>query len=354
MYLRVLENEVRNARPNAVRRAEFEASHIEIRMFNTGHGEAVLLVFDNGRAWLIDSGCSNHPRRNGILGQRLINYLEQNSLTLETIIPSHPHIDHAGAFETILLSNSSSISNSLSIYRSDVSNWHSTSGWRKRFRDAINARINSGKIVNEIKLKNAHRELNISAGVTAHLFAGSGEGFYTSVFVQIRYHDARILFTGDAHCEYEIELLQAFGEQDFRADVLKVTHHGSSSGTATSVVNAIRPGIAIVSTGDDSGHRLEQDTLDRLGGHSGPPGPGARSIRSVFETVVDGDIILRTDGRPYIGVDSFTKWNLILLVDLQMILALKSNRLMMLTMSEQLALTRHVTRIILIFAYELR
>lgn len=301
MYLRVLENEVRNARPNAARRAEFEASHIEVRMFNTGHGEAVLVVFDNDCAWLIDSGCSNHPRRNEILGQQLISYLEQHSLTLETIVPSHPHIDHAGAFETILQSNSSQIASPLSIYRSDDSSWHSNNSWKIRFRDAITARRNAGNVVNEIALTNAHRELNISAGVTAHLFAGSGDGPYTSIFVQIRYRDARILFTGDAHCKYEIELLQAFGEQDFRGDVLKVTHHGSSSGTATSVVNAIRPGIAIVSTGDDSGHRLEQDTLNRLGGHSGPPGPGARGIRSVFETVVDGDIILRTDGRPYIS-----------------------------------------------------
>lgn len=140
--------------------------------------------------------------------------------------------------------------------------------------------------------------MNISGGVTAHLFAGSGDGPYTSIFVQIRYRDASLLFTGDAHCEYEMELLEAFGDQDFRANMLKVTHHGSSSGTATRVINAIRPGIAIASTGHDSGQR---DTLDRLGGHSGLPGPGARDVRSVFETVVDGDIILRTDGRPYLG-----------------------------------------------------
>ena len=109
------------------------------------------------------------------------------------------------------------------------------------------------------------------------------------------------MFTGDAHCGYEVDLLDDFGDVQFRADVVKVTHHGSSSGTAIRVINAIKPGIAIASTGDDSGHRLERDTLDRLGGHSGLPGPGARDVRSVFETIIDGDIILRTDGRPYIG-----------------------------------------------------
>ncbi len=69
-----------------------------------------------------------------------------------------------------------------------------------------------------------------------------------------------------------------------------MTHHGSSSGTARVIVDAVRPGIAVASTAPDGGHRLEMDTLARLGGP-----------RAVFETLVDGDIILRADGRGYGG-----------------------------------------------------
>ena len=67
-----------------------------------------------------------------------------------------------------------------------------------------------------------------------------------------------------------LKLLDAFGEEDFRTDLLKVTHHGSSSGTAKIVVKAIKQGIAIASTAEDGGHRLEKDTLKRLGGHGKP------------------------------------------------------------------------------------
>jgi len=49
--------------------------------------------------------------------------------------------------------------------------------------------------------------------------------------------------------------------------------------------------MAIASTSEDDGHRLEQDALDRLGGLGQP--------RRVFETLVDGDIVVRTDGRGY-------------------------------------------------------
>ena len=289
MFLRVLEDRTRNARPGKARRTEFEASHLEVRMFNIGHGEAILLIFDDGRAWLMDCGTNSQPR-NKRLGEHIIDYLEERDLVLDTVLSSHPHFDHAGAVETILDSSSSHIASPVSIYRSDVDEWRSTSGWRSRYQEAVTAR---GDGVTETALRDAHREVSISDGVDAHLFVGSGEGYYTSLFAQIRYRDARLLFTGDADCGYEIELLNAFGEEDFRANVLKVTHHGSSSGTAKQVLKRIRPGIAIASTGDDEGHRLEQDTLARLGSRPGP--------RRVFETVVDGDIILQTDGRPYRG-----------------------------------------------------
>jgi len=72
-----------------------------------------------------------------------------------------------------------------------------------------------------------------------------------------------------------------------------VTHHESSSGTARTIVEAAKPGIALASTADESGHTLEGDTLGRLGGRPGP--------RAIFETLVDGDIILRTDGAEYRG-----------------------------------------------------
>ncbi len=290
MFLRVLDGEARNARPNAARRAQFEATYIEVRMFHVGHGEAILIDFDGERAWLIDGGCSNGDPRNRRLGELIVEYLEDRNLTLEALIPSHPHKDHAGAIATILNSGSSSIPASITLYRSDDASWHLDRVWLGEFWDAIvEADV-------EVALRNARREIAVTPDITAVFFAGSGDGPYTSLFLQLRYHDARLLFTGDAHCGYEVELLDRFGAEDFRGDVLKVTHHGSSSGTAIRALEATRPGIAIVSTGEDGGHRLERDTKDRLLEFEVD---GEIRPRRVFETVVDGDIVVRTDGVPY-------------------------------------------------------
>lgn len=143
----------------------------------------------------------------------------------------------------------------------------------------------------EVKLKNSDSEVKLANGVKVRLLAASGARVYTSVFLHFRFHNARLLFTGDSKFAYEKDLLNMFGKQSFRADVLKVTHHGSSTGTAKDFVKAVQQGIAIASTTKDPDHRLEKDVVKRLGGLGRP--------RRVFETAVHGDIILRTDGKRY-------------------------------------------------------
>lgn len=295
MFLKVVEDEARNARPNAARRMQFEDSHLEIRMFNVDEGEAILVAFDNERAWLIDGG-ANSVQNNIDLGQGLIEYLEGDPpLRLEAIVASHPHRDHAGAFTTILGLGSPQFAPIITFYRSGTAAWQKDPIWLTNLRSEVATGQTAGEVVETI-ITNDRQVVNVTDGVEAHLFSGSGSGKLVSLFVQLRYRDARLLFTGDAKCDYESDLLQTFGEDDFRADVLKVTHHGSSSGTAKRVVDAVRPGIAIASTANSGGHRLERDTLCRLGGR---PAQDRPRTRHVFETHVDGDIILRTDGRPY-------------------------------------------------------
>lgn len=289
MWIRALESEALSAQPGATRQASFAASNLEVRMFNVGEGEAILVVFPGRRTWLIDGGCTNSFVPNAQLGHLLVGYLEDHDLMLEACVASHPHVDHAGALATLLTSGSPALAPKVTVYRGAVA-WTGAGKWLERYKQAISA---LGSAVGEVALANAHREVVIANGVVAHLFAGSGAGPYTSLFLQLRFHSARLLFTGDAQCPYELELLHAFGEADFRADMLKITHHGSSSGTAAPIVAAVKPAFAIASTAQDDGHRLEQDTFERVLGQG--------QKRRVFETLVDGDIIIRTDGQPYRG-----------------------------------------------------
>ncbi len=283
MFYKVTPGRLEEAAPTSARKASFDASHLEVRMFNVGEGECILVAFPNGRAWIVDCGSGNSSTGdNQRLGTAVGAYLLERGLKLEALVPSHPHIDHAGGYR-FLLQAKPLLAPKVWLFRGNES-WDTGSGWIAGLDDATAALPS----FEEVALEDSERVFVIEKDVTAHLFAGTGDAAYTSVWLHIRYHEARLLFTGDVHCPYERRLLGLFADYDFGSDLLKITHHGSSSGTGAGFLERVRQGLSIASTASDDGHRLEQDTLDRLGGLGQP--------RRVFETHVDGDIVILTDG----------------------------------------------------------
>ena len=126
-----------------------------------------------------------------------------------------------------------------------------------------------------------------------------------SVFLLLHHQDAWFLFTGDAKKSYEDALLPAIQGKTNRIQVLKITHHGSSSGTSPNLVSRLRPSLAVSSSvQSDPKHRLEDDVRARLltckvyatdedWEEKGRPKPPRR-----------GDVTIRTGGeaRPIGGV----------------------------------------------------
>lgn len=296
MYYQILPDEARVVHPSQARLNAFAARHLEIRMFHVGHGECILVVFPNDNCWLVDCGNGTRSGSNQALARNVVNYLVSNGLQLTAIIPTHPHSDHAMAFTTILNDPSPNIANRLTIYRSNDPGWFDrTRQWLPPYHRAVAA------FGDEQVLEDERINQPIAQNIRAQLFAGSvGRRFYISIFMQLRFHDARILFTGDAYKPYEIDLRDGFGAQYFSADVLKITHHGSEDGTDEGVLRNIRPGIAIASTGRGAGHRLERITRANIRrGH--PLVRVYETYRDQQQLVNEQDIILTTDGLPING-----------------------------------------------------
>jgi len=256
-------------------------------MFNVGEGECILVAFPNDLAWIVDCGSGNFNNGdNKRLGTLLAGYLRGRDLKLQAMVPTHPHIDHAGAYRWLLEAGPPLAPKVWQFQGTEA--WDTGAKWMSEL-DTATAAL---RAFEEVRLEDSHRVFEIDDDIAVHLFAGAhANDGYQSVWLHIRYHEARLLLTGDVECPYEKRLMDLFGEHDFGSEFLKITHHGSSSGTSKTFIKRVQPGLSIASTAMDDGHRLERDTLARLGGLGRP--------RRVFETHVDGDIIVLTDGHSF-------------------------------------------------------
>lgn len=107
-----------------------------------------------------------------------------------------------------------------------------------------------------------------------------------SLVLLVTYHRARFLLAGDVSAEAEHRIVRA--HQDIQADVLKVSHHGSASGTSDRWLNAVRPRLAVISVGKRNpfGHP-DPRVLARL----------QRRNITVLRTDQVGAVTITSDGR---------------------------------------------------------
>ena len=73
-----------------------------------------------------------------------------------------------------------------------------------------------------------------------------------------------LLVTGDIDQEGEKELLQEEGDKAFKADILKVAHHGSKYSSSDEFLDAVAPGIAVIQVGKNNYGHPTPEVLEKL------------------------------------------------------------------------------------------
>ena len=246
------------------------SAQVKVHFIDVGQGDCTL-VMSHGEAMLIDSGERDDS-------DRVIKYLKEQGITkLSCIIVTHPHTDHMGempdilkAFKTdkfIMPKVPDNMVPTIMRYEKMLKqiknqgleiSWSSNSEFR--LGDAV---------INTYTPKGQFEELND----------------YSTV-VKISCGSRKFLIMGDTEKEEESDLLaQKF---DFRADVLKVPHHGSYKGSTSELLKAVGAQYAVICCGknNDYGHPHDS-TLKRI----------KKFISSVYITKDNGDIVFTTDGK---------------------------------------------------------
>jgi competence protein ComEC len=229
---------------------------LEAWFLDVGQGDAALLRFPSGRAWLVDCGPRSQTSDAG--ARVVLPALRTLGIrSLDAVVVTHPDMDHAGGLDTLI--GALPIGRVLvpaAGYPDTPAHWTGTL-----------ARLSAKGIpVREI---GAGQRLSYGDGVRSTVLApGRGEAPSTngaSVVLRTEYGRSSMLLAGDA--EFWSERHQLQDGARLSADLLKVGHHGSRTSSGPEWLNAVHPGLALLSTGafNRYGHP-SPEFLERLRG----------------------------------------------------------------------------------------
>ena len=244
---------------------------VELCAFDVGQGDSLFLQTKNGRQWLVDGGPSS------VVLSRLGAKIPPWDRTIDGIILTHPHADHLVGLISVLDRYEVG-----EIIATDVRYDSPLAGV---FEDAAeNERANYRAALSGTVFEEDGVSLRIVAPGNFYHHQSVSDVNESSVVMELRVDDMKFLLMGDSGEETERALLR---ENVFsKVDILKVGHHGSARGSSSSFLNAIRPAMAIISSGADNRyghpHRATLDRLQKI---------GAR----IFRTDTDGTVCVSVE-----------------------------------------------------------
>ena len=208
---------------------------ISFTMIDIGQGDAFLLS-DRGEYYLFDVGGPKYDNYDS--GERiLIPYLNSLGIrNIKAVFISHEDGDHAG--------NIGSLVNNFNV------------------ENIITSKLNIKSLATyNPKIIKKDDRIKIRDGSITCIFDGvEGEENSESVGYLIEIKGIKILTLGDLPSDYEDSL-------DIKAEILKVSHHGSRTSTSRDFVEKVDPQIALISAGRNNkyGHPT-REVLENLDG----------------------------------------------------------------------------------------
>ena len=195
----------------------------KVVMIDVGQGDCFLIQqpFNKGNI-LIDTG---GLQTRDLASTTLVPYLNSQGIyKLDYVFISHDDFDHNGSYDS--LSKQIKIDNTITTYQSQM-----------KIGDVQIEMLDDGI---------SHDNKNDD-----------------SLVIKAKINNLVYLFMGDAASEVEKELIKKYPE--LKADVLKVSHHGSSTGTCSEFLDVVRPKVALISCGKNNRYNHpNEDVLLRL------------------------------------------------------------------------------------------
>jgi len=249
----------------------YTANHAQLSVLfiDVGQADSALITLSSGETMLIDAGETSDATT-------IAEELDERGIRdIDILVATHPHADHIGGMRSVVEHYDIG-----SILMPDMT---SQSAVYQNLMKAVDER--------GIPVAEAYAGYNFSLGeaecsVVSPDADANKDMNNESVVIFLDYLDNEFLFTGDMEEWAEGALLDTSYNID--ADVLKVAHHGSSTGTSPAFLNAVTPQYAVISCGEGNeyGHP-HQATLNEL----------QEAGAEIYRTDRSGDILFLSDGK---------------------------------------------------------
>ncbi len=270
--------------------AQVRSGELELTAVDIGQGDGLLLVLPDGRTIGVDAGglaTFGKARTSGInTGEDIIApYLWTRSIRrLDVLVLTHAHADHMGGLSALIdnFSPGEIWTGAMPAEEAD---------WQKLARQ-------KGIRVKGLTEGQRFR----AAGVEFTILSPSPDRAPSprahnndSLAMLVSYGRRAFLLTGDLEAGVERRLIEEWNLPHI--DVLKVGHHGSRTSTTDEWLDALQPGVALISVGRENRyHHPHPQVMERL---------EARHI-TTLRTDELGLVTIRTNGH-WLDFDSF-RW----------------------------------------------
>ncbi len=238
----------------------------QVHFIDVGQGDSTLII-SGDQAMLVDAGTNE-------AGDDVVEYIRSLGIEkLDYVIGTHPHEDHIGGLDDVITA-----------FDTDVVIMPEKQTNTATFESVLDALMDKGQSLTApvpgTTCVLGSCEFTIVAPVEDY---GSNLNNW-SVGIILTCDEVSFAFFGDAETAAEQDILDSGA--DIRADVLKVSHHGSDTSTGQDFLDAIDPEYGVISCGQDNsyGHPC-QETLDKLAGVE------------LRRTDLAGTVVASTDGK---------------------------------------------------------
>lgn len=225
---------------------------LKINFIDVGQGDSCLITTPQNKKIIVDSGGSESYD----VGKNvLLPYLLDKRITkIDYIMISHFDTDHCKGFEYVL--------ENIKVKNVIISKQSETS---ENFKQIM--KIIRKKRINLIVVQKGSK-IKIDNFTTVDIISPQSENIAdnmndNSIVAKFEAYNFSILFTGDASEKIEKELIKE--KINLKSDILKVSHHGSKTGTSEEFLKSVKPKIALIGVGENNkfGHPTE-DVIKRL------------------------------------------------------------------------------------------